>query len=131
MKQKFKFLICYRFNKGWILLMTMFVLNALGNTNKAADWKPAPGPLMTKWAETIDPKTVHQEYPRPQMVHGRPGYRRRQADGDQRLQPRRPRKRPAVRRRQLRRRRHSSLERKVQYMGFYQRNFNNYDMATL
>jgi hypothetical protein len=33
-----------------------------------ADWKPAKGPLMTRWAERISPKNVHREYPRPQMV---------------------------------------------------------------
>ena len=25
---------------------------------------------MTPWAENVDPSTVHQEYPRPQMVRG-------------------------------------------------------------
>jgi len=33
-----------------------------------ADWKPANGPLMTRWAERISPKNAHREYPRPQMV---------------------------------------------------------------
>jgi len=33
-----------------------------------ADFKPADGPLMTRWAERISPKNVHREYPRPQMV---------------------------------------------------------------
>jgi hypothetical protein len=31
-------------------------------------WKPAPGPLMTKWAKGVSPQNVHREYPRPQMV---------------------------------------------------------------
>ncbi len=31
-------------------------------------WKPADGPLMTKWASEVTPDNVHQEYPRPQMV---------------------------------------------------------------
>ena len=31
-------------------------------------WKPAHGPLATRWAAQVDPKTVHAEYPRPQLV---------------------------------------------------------------
>lgn len=34
----------------------------------ADDWKPAPGPLMTRWAKDVSPAKVHPEYPRPQMV---------------------------------------------------------------
>jgi beta-galactosidase/beta-glucuronidase len=34
----------------------------------AADWKPAAGPLMTKWAKDVSAKNAHKEYPRPQMV---------------------------------------------------------------
>jgi beta-galactosidase/beta-glucuronidase len=35
----------------------------------AADaWKPAPGPLLTKWAKDVNPKKPLNEYPRPQMV---------------------------------------------------------------
>ncbi len=33
-----------------------------------AAWKPADGPLMTKWAKDVSPEKVHPEYPRPQMV---------------------------------------------------------------
>jgi hypothetical protein len=33
-----------------------------------ADYKPANGPLMTRWAMRISPNNVHPEYPRPQMV---------------------------------------------------------------
>ena len=33
-----------------------------------AGWKPADGPLMTRWAKQITPPSVWQEYPRPQMV---------------------------------------------------------------
>jgi len=35
---------------------------------KAADWQPAKGPLMTRWAKDVSPDKVHPEYPRPQMV---------------------------------------------------------------
>jgi len=31
-------------------------------------WKPANGPLMTKWAKEVSPQNAHPEYPRPQMV---------------------------------------------------------------
>jgi hypothetical protein len=34
----------------------------------AADWKPAKGPLMTRWAKDVQPNTPLPEYPRPQMV---------------------------------------------------------------
>jgi hypothetical protein len=33
-----------------------------------AGWKPADGPLMTRWAKEVSPEKVHPEYPRPQMV---------------------------------------------------------------
>jgi len=36
-----------------------------------AEWKPADGPLMTKWARDVSPDNVHAEYPRPQMVRER------------------------------------------------------------
>src|SRR5262245_27402340 len=35
---------------------------------RAADWQPAKGPLMTRWAKDVSPVKVHPEYPRPQMV---------------------------------------------------------------
>lgn len=31
-------------------------------------WKPAPAPLMTKWAAEVSPENVWPEYPRPQLV---------------------------------------------------------------
>jgi beta-galactosidase/beta-glucuronidase len=38
----------------------------------AADtWKPAQGPLMTRWAGDVTPDKVLPEYPRPQMVRER------------------------------------------------------------
>jgi hypothetical protein len=33
-----------------------------------ADWKPAQGPLMTRWARDVSPDKVLPEYPRPQLV---------------------------------------------------------------
>ena len=32
------------------------------------DWKPADGPLMTRWAKEVRPDNAWPEYPRPQMV---------------------------------------------------------------
>lgn len=34
----------------------------------SVDWKPVGNRIMTEWGENLDPKNVHQEYPRPQMV---------------------------------------------------------------
>lgn len=41
---------------------------ALCPITRADDWRPAKGPLMTKWAKDVSPDKVHPEYPRPQMV---------------------------------------------------------------
>ena len=35
---------------------------------QAEPWKPAAGPLMTRWAKQVSPDNAHPEYPRPQMV---------------------------------------------------------------
>jgi hypothetical protein len=34
----------------------------------AAEWKPAAGPLLTRWAKDVSPENALPEYPRPQMV---------------------------------------------------------------
>lgn len=34
----------------------------------AAEWKPAEGKLMTRWAAQVTPENAHAEYPRPQMT---------------------------------------------------------------
>src|SRR5262245_18626207 len=34
----------------------------------AQEWKPAPGPLTTRWAKDVSSDKVLPEYPRPQMV---------------------------------------------------------------
>ena len=33
----------------------------------AAEWKPAPAPLLSRWAKDVSPENVHGEYPRPQL----------------------------------------------------------------
>jgi hypothetical protein len=35
---------------------------------QAAEWAPAKGPLMTRWAKDVKPDNALPEYPRPQMV---------------------------------------------------------------
>jgi Glycosyl hydrolases family 2, sugar binding domain/Glycosyl hydrolases family 2, TIM barrel domain/Glycosyl hydrolases family 2 len=49
--------------KSTTLLALLICASAL-----AQDWKPAPGPLSTRWAKDVSPDKVHPEYPRPQMV---------------------------------------------------------------
>jgi beta-galactosidase/beta-glucuronidase len=46
-----------------ILALFLPLTAALG-----ADWQPAKGQLMTRWAKDVTPDKVHSEYPRPQMV---------------------------------------------------------------
>lgn len=41
---------------------------ALPPTAPAADWKPAPAPLMTRWGKAVTPDNAWREYPRPQLV---------------------------------------------------------------
>jgi hypothetical protein len=45
--------------------LTLFLLPVAAS---AADWKPAPAPLMTKWGEQVTPENAWKEYPRPQLV---------------------------------------------------------------
>jgi hypothetical protein len=41
---------------------------AAATSSLAAEWKPAEGPLKTRWAKDVGPDRVHPEYPRPQLV---------------------------------------------------------------
>jgi beta-galactosidase/beta-glucuronidase len=43
----------------------------VSTTSQAADWKPAVGPLKTRWASDVRPDRVLPEYPRPQLVRER------------------------------------------------------------
>src|SRR5690348_3411010 len=46
--------------------LTIAVLLLLGSgAFVRADWQPAKGPLMTRWAKDVTPERVHPEYPRP------------------------------------------------------------------
>lgn len=49
-------------------LMTMVSLSAFVLAAHAADWKPVPGNMMTRWAKEVDPAKPLPEHPRPQMV---------------------------------------------------------------
>jgi hypothetical protein len=50
------------------LLFGALISVVAANAAWAADWQPAKGPLMTRWAKEVSPDKVHPEYPRPQMV---------------------------------------------------------------
>jgi hypothetical protein len=51
-----------------IALALALLLGWAAGPAAAADWKPAKGPLLTRWAKDVKPDKVHPEYPRPQMV---------------------------------------------------------------
>ncbi|MHC4642447.1 MAG: glycoside hydrolase family 2 protein, partial [Planctomycetota bacterium] len=51
--------------KVWCLVQVCAVLCI---SSSVWAWKPAKGPLMTRWAKDVSPDNVHPEYPRPQMV---------------------------------------------------------------
>jgi len=52
-------------NKSWhklLLCASLFICSSA-----PANWQPAKGPLMTRWAQQVSPDNAHREYPRPQM----------------------------------------------------------------
>ena len=48
--------------------MTALVSLSFVPPARAAEWKPADGPLKTRWAKDVAPEKALPEYPRPQMV---------------------------------------------------------------
>ena len=56
----------YSQNIKWFSLVLCTILFLC--TSIRADFQPAKGPLMTRWAKQVSPDKVHSEYPRPQMV---------------------------------------------------------------
>jgi hypothetical protein len=50
------------------IITALFALLLPAMFSRAEDWKPAAGPLMTRWAKDVSPTNAHPEYPRPQMV---------------------------------------------------------------
>jgi hypothetical protein len=59
-------MVNHRFRTSLILSLAVAVLLPVSLAHSA--WKPAEGPLMTRWAKDVSPENVHPEYPRPQMV---------------------------------------------------------------
>src|SRR5579863_7031802 len=56
-------------NARRILGLMLFILaTPVLKSSAADDWKPANGPLMTRWAKDVSPANARPEYPRPQMV---------------------------------------------------------------
>jgi hypothetical protein len=51
-----------------ILLAVGLLFGSGSRPAGAAEWQPAKGPLMTRWANAVTPGTTHLEYPRPQFV---------------------------------------------------------------
>lgn len=49
-------------------LSAAVALLALTAAASAAEWKPAPTPMSTRWAAEVDPARPRPEYPRPQLV---------------------------------------------------------------
>ncbi len=50
------------------LLATVAVTASTVSVSAQNAWKPASGPLMTRWAKEVSPTNALPEYPRPQMV---------------------------------------------------------------
>ena len=50
------------------MLSAVLILFASTLPARADEWKPAAGPLRTRWAADVSPESAHPEYPRPQMV---------------------------------------------------------------
>ncbi|MFM8290135.1 MAG: beta-galactosidase, partial [Planctomycetia bacterium] len=46
----------------------LIVLALLPTAASAADWRPAPTPLATRWGREVTPDNAWREYPRPQLV---------------------------------------------------------------
>jgi len=49
----------------------LVALSGCSMQSAGADWQPAEGPLMTRWAKKVSPGAAHREYPRPQMVRSK------------------------------------------------------------
>jgi hypothetical protein len=52
---------------GWLILVSGVIPPACGAAAEGS-WKPAQGPLQTRWTAGVTPETAHREYPRPQLV---------------------------------------------------------------
>lgn len=54
--------------KSWRLISLLLCTFLYFCPYAGAEWQPAKGPLMTRWAKDVSAENVHPEYPRPQMV---------------------------------------------------------------
>jgi len=54
--------------KVFVLLTAALLLSGINAVMQAADWKPAEGILLSKFAKDVDPNAPLPEYPRPQMI---------------------------------------------------------------
>ncbi|MBI2824891.1 MAG: glycoside hydrolase family 2 [Planctomycetia bacterium] len=52
----------------FFVLLAAAVCVVARDTVRAAEWKPAAGPLSTRWTKDVRPDNAWPEYPRPQMV---------------------------------------------------------------
>ncbi len=59
--------MCERRLKGRTLCAASVAVVLLSSVAQG-QWKPAAGPLMTRWAKEVSPENALPEYPRPQMV---------------------------------------------------------------
>ncbi|TDH29077.1 beta-galactosidase [Segetibacter sp. 3557_3] len=56
--------------KKFVFLLNSVYLFSGVIFGQGTDWKMVPGKISSPWAEKVNPKMVHAEYPRPQMVRG-------------------------------------------------------------
>jgi len=56
------------FGRTALLLLFTFMLANTVSYAQSGSWEPAQNPLMTRWADNVNPQNVHSKYPRPQMV---------------------------------------------------------------
>src|SRR5260370_22180848 len=54
--------------KSLCALDLVVLIAAFAQSSSAEDWKPADGPLMTRWAKDVTAQNPLPDYPRPQMV---------------------------------------------------------------
>src|SRR5688572_31630253 len=55
-------------HRSWLASIVVIAFGFSMSSAADAPWKPAAGPLMTRWAKDVSPEKVHPEYPRPQLV---------------------------------------------------------------
>jgi hypothetical protein len=54
--------------RACVVTVALVAAPLLANSGTAnGEWKPAQGPLMTRWAKDVSPDKVHPEYPRPHL----------------------------------------------------------------